>query len=200
MCKVLSLSFFVLLVSIAAGQIDGFEYDFEQPFQFENSVVVKWTLISGSTCNGTIIERSTDSIHYEPIGSIDGICGSANFNIPYEFTDNSPVRNTRNFYRLEFGRVGFSESLSVFVVILDADGVLVMPNPVSDKSVIHFQNNQNKSFVFTLYDYSGKQVRQLPNVTDDKIVFDKIGLSSGVYFFQLTYEDDVRASGRIVVL
>lgn len=190
----------ILLPAFMYAQLPGFEYEFEQAAQIEDEVLIRWTLISGSTCNGTDIERSTDSINYAVIGTIEGVCGSENVNVQYDFKDASPVPNTRNFYRLHFNRVGYSEVREVFVILLEADGVLVMPNPVSDKSVIHFQNNQNKSFVFTLYDYNGKQVRQLPNVTDDKLVFDKSGLPSGVYFFQLTYEDDVRASGRIVVL
>ena len=194
------LIYLLFLTVLSHAQIDGFEYDFEQPVQVENSVLIKWTLISGSTCNGTSIGRSTDSIHYEVIGGIDGVCGSANFNISYDFTDNSPVPNTRNYYRLEFGRVGFSETLSVFVVILDADGVLVIPNPVTDKSVIHFKNSQNKSFVLSLYDYNGKQVRQEQNLTQEKHEFKKDGLPPGVYFFQLASEGDLRASGRIIVL
>jgi len=189
-----------ILPALVHAQLPGFDYTFEQAAQIENEVLIRWTLISGSTCNGTDIERSTDSINYAVIGRIEGICGSENINVQYDFKDASPVPNTRNFYRLHFNRVGYSEPEEIFVIILDAEGILIIPNPVIDKSVIHFQNNQNKSFVFTLYDYNGKQVRQLPNLTDDKYEFDRTGLPSGIYFFQLTYEGDGRVSGRIVVL
>ena len=44
----------------------------------ENSgrVSLDWQIGAGNTCNGTIILHSIDSVEFNPIGEIVGICGS----------------------------------------------------------------------------------------------------------------------------
>ncbi len=75
---------------------------------FENNgkVYLNWSIVSGSTCNGIQIYRSTDSVMFTQVGNIPGICGSSSSAISYNFIDDNPVKNKVNYYRLELGNNG----------------------------------------------------------------------------------------------
>jgi len=79
-------------------------------FVFRNgkAVALHWTLDSGATCNGTVILRATDTTNYIQVGDIPGICGSNTAPISYTFTDENPVLNQTNYYKLKFGFSQFS--------------------------------------------------------------------------------------------
>ena len=72
-------------------------------FENNENVYLNWTIISGSTCNGIQIYRSTDNLSFTQIGSIARICGSSSQPRNYAFTDNNPEKNKFNCYRLELG-------------------------------------------------------------------------------------------------
>ena len=115
---------------------------------FENNekVYLNWTIISGSTCNGIQIYRSTDSISYFKIGSIAGICGSSSTATNCNFTDNNPEKNKFNCYRLELGGNGTSEILSVEIIDIES-GYQIRPSPVIDKAKISVFSSKKSSLV-----------------------------------------------------
>ena len=83
--------------------------------QSGNRVILNFTMKQGNTCNGIDIHRSTDSLQFDGIGSIEGVCGSASFDIPYSFVDESPRLNAINYYRLDLKQLGYSEVISLHV-------------------------------------------------------------------------------------
>ena len=76
----------------------------------DNDVYLSWEIMGGGQCNGIQILRSTDSLNYVEIGDVQGVCGSPDFAQQYDFTDESPVENSINYYRLELGVQGFSST------------------------------------------------------------------------------------------
>lgn len=78
-----------------------------------NTIRLNWTIIGGNTCNGTLIQRSSDGNTFETIGEIAGICGSPEVDVPYVFIDENPEANQTNYYRLELGSQGFTTPLKV---------------------------------------------------------------------------------------
>lgn len=46
------------------------------------TVELAWTMIAGSTCEGTSILRSTDGSDFHVIGRIEGLCGAVGEPIP----------------------------------------------------------------------------------------------------------------------
>jgi len=79
-------------------------------------VYLSWSIIAGSSCNGIQIYRSIDSINFSQIGDIPGVCGSVDFTQTYDFTDNNPVKNKVNYYRLELGNQDFSQIVSIEII------------------------------------------------------------------------------------
>lgn len=167
--------------------------------QTEETILFNWVIASGSTCNGIRILRSEDSLSFNQIGEILGICGSRSSPIPYSFTDASPIANKTNYYKLQLGdQRNYSNVLAVKFIKLNGGGYTIKPDPVSDEVTIHFQNTSQQTLTFRLIDAQGKQVFTIIGIEDDFISFNRAGIKSGTYMFFLQYNGEVRTRGKII--
>jgi len=164
----------------------------------KGNVYLDWQIIAGSTCNGIQIFHSTDNINFKQIGSIDGVCGSSYEPRDYNFTDNNPVKNKNNYYRLELGGSGASHILSVEIIDIES-GYQIRPNPVSDNAKLYFDNNTGQLFQLGIYNLKGERFF---NIETRRDFFDlnTEKIQSGIYFFAIRTEDNLQtAKGRIIV-
>jgi len=163
------------------------------------SVVLNWTIKGGSTCNGIQIYRSSDSLNFYQIEDIAGVCGSSSTPQPYNFTDNSPVKNKTNYYRLELGQEGFTSVISIEIIEVGRNGNQVRPNPAKDNARIYFNNTKSEASNLFLYESSGTI---LLSQTSDSDYFDLnlSGISSGTYVFIIYQTDRLVTTGRIIII
>ncbi len=89
------------------------------------------------------------------------------------------------------GNTGITEINNTFEVS-------IIPNPMSDEGIIQFNNQNNQSFNFEIFDVNGKVVYQKNNINDNIIIIPSKSLSQGVYYYRLYNEDD-RNIGRFIV-
>lgn len=165
----------------------------------EGDVYLNWSIIAGSTCNGIQIYRSTDSISFSQIGEIAGVCGSVGFEQPYDFTDNNPVKNKVNYYRLELGNQGFSQILSVEIIDIESNGYQIRPHPANSETVIYFDNNTKQEQQLTLYNMNGIVV--FTTITnEDFFQLNTSLLQSGLYLFTISLSGNLpTAQGKLLV-
>lgn len=128
--------------------------------QYKDSVLLNFIVGKGFSCNGINIERSADSLNFSVIGGIQGICGSADYETPFQFTDKSPLINADNYYRLDLGLYGFSQALKVAFVKFNVAGYLFYPDPCRFNCSLFFENPTNAEVKFFIYHYSGREVFQ----------------------------------------
>lgn len=169
-------------------------------FESNGKVYLRWVIIAGSTCDGIKVFRSADNLNFERIGEIPGVCGSPSTPMPYEFTDESPVTNSVNYYRLELGNNGYSETVSVELVSLNADGFQVRPNPSHGNTKIFFSNPGNAIHTLGLFNLSGTMISRQSTRTD---FFDlnTAWFPAGLYLFTIVPEDQrSEITGRLLVL
>lgn len=76
--------------------------------------------------------------------------------------------------------------------------VHVSPNPFDESALIALENVLHKHLIFSLFDQNGRQVRQV-DFENDKFQFQRDGLPSGVYFFQISAPDGAVARGKVVL-
>ena len=167
---------------------------------FENNekVYLNWTIISGSTCNGIQIYRSTESISYLKTGSIAGICGSSSTATNYNFTDNNPEKNKFNCYRLELGGNRTSEILSVANIGIETS-YQIRSNPVIDKSKFYFENNTKLQRQLFIYNLNGFQIFSSTTKEDFFELNTEIFLS-GVYLLTISTKGNLpKATGKLMV-
>ena len=165
-----------------------------------DSVLLKWTIKQGETCNGIQVERSSDNLNFQEVGNIPGVCGSPDFAQTFEFLDTNPVVNTTNYYRLVLGNTGYSEVRSIEVIALNEDGILVLPNPASESTTVYFKNDFNKLYTLKLFSSAAKLILEMEGSGQSFPVNTSI-LDAGVYVFRISQDgEQSEANGKIVVV
>ncbi len=191
----LSLSIWGLSNSLFAQEInilDGFIGTAQT-----SQVQLRWTITSGETCNGTVIERSSDKLNWTQIGEIAGVCGSSAAPVSFNFIDSLPLANTINHYRLELGGRGYSHSISVAYYNFSKSSFVVIPNPVVSNATIFFEAKVFESYTFTLYDLNGR-IHISTQGEGNSIVLNTEKLQSGTYFFIISRPRNPIISGKII--
>lgn len=156
-------------------------------------VLLYWTIESGPTCNGMTVWRSTDSLNYEEVGSIPGICGSSSSATPYNFTDKSPVLNKANYYKIRLGYSQFSEVKYLRLKYIEPGKIIVKPNPAKENIVIEFNNDNNEGYRLTLYNSNGTSVFNKESMTESSFTLATAAFDAGTYFIILE-----NSGGRIL--
>ena len=163
--------------------------------QIENYIRLDFTVHGGVTCSGTEVQRSTDSVHFETIGMIPGVCGSSTSEVSYTFDDPAPVKNQFNYYRINFGQLGYSKAIKLWYVDYGNEFV-VLSNP-GGAVTIFFSNPNHQNLTFSLFNLQGQMLQSLQTNGD------AISLSSSlfpglIYFFQVRNELKALFSGKII--
>ncbi len=152
--------------------------------EFNNKVLVTWTVNQGHTCNGVDVFRSTDAVNFIKIGDIEGICGSTDASISYNFTDAFPEKNAINYYRLKLGGLGYTYLVSIEVLDLNGGNYIVRPNPISDATEVLFSNETSKEAVLRVYNSLGILVHT-QRTTIEKFDITKRLFTAGIYYFEI---------------
>lgn len=126
-------------------------------------------------------------------------------------TINIPFVSDSGYIALKYKTIGAAWSTYAFDNIsIIADPVSVkennsqknkttyFPNPFSTQTIIQ-TDIILKDAILTVYDAQGQQVKQLVNITGQKVVFDRANLSSGLYFFKLTEYNRSIAIEKLVI-
>jgi hypothetical protein len=197
--KVVILNFLLAASAlISHAQSDSVIVGF-QAIASKETVLLRWTIEAGNTCNGIRIHRSADKTNFAEIGEISGVCGSTSEPVDYTFIDNSPVKNQVNYYRLEAGNTGFSRVVAVEIIAIGSEGYQVRPNPVSSETRIYFYNPGRQEHVLTLYNQNGKEVFAA-STREDHFELNADMLQSGLYFFGISAEGNgAMTKGKLVV-
>jgi len=167
--------------------------------QNNGKVYLNWIIKSGSTCNGIQIFRSANNSSFKEIGNIAGICGSVSSATPYNFVDQNPEKNTINFYRLELGNNGTSQTLSIEIIDIEKEGSQVRPNPVYNEAKIYFNNNTKELNYLSVYNLSDKLIDELSS-KENFFEINSTNYSNGIYFFKIINKEKIIISkGKFIV-
>lgn len=149
-------------------------------------VLLYWTIDSGPTCNGITVWHSSDSVNYEEIGNIGGVCGSSSSATPYNFTDKSPLLNSVNYYKLRLGYAQFTEVKTITIKYTEPGKLYVYPNPSINQTKIEFNNDRNKQFSLTVTNSIGNVIYKKENAIESEIFLDTSSWNNGSYYITLT--------------
>ena len=120
----------------------------------ETTTNIKWSTLSESENKKFSIERSSDGLIFEKIGSVKGKVNSHS-NVDYEFIDKEPLNKSTAYYRIRQtdlnGKHKFSDVLSVNYREANVyhDGINLH---------INFDQKSSKDYHLNIYDLSGKVV------------------------------------------
>jgi len=79
--------------------------------------------------------------------------------------------------------------------------VNVYPNPFADNAAIHVSNpnNENRLLTFRVYDLVGRVVKEISAENTENISFTSVGMTKGLYIYELHVNRELISSGKIVV-
>jgi Secretion system C-terminal sorting domain len=193
----LKILFFLLSLSLNLFAQETESLDAISAIENDSKVYLRWTMKSGSTCNGIRIYRSKDSTSFNTIGQINGICGSSTESISYDFVDESPVLNAVNYYTIELGSLGFSKVISVEVFDFK-NGILIRPQPTSSSVELVFRNDLNEKYTLQVLNLQGKVMHEKSN-NSDRFQVDMNFYPMGVYVYKIYNNDNVElSSGKLL--
>jgi hypothetical protein len=161
-------------------------------------IQLRWVISAGQTCNGTFIERSTDTLNWQNIGDIPGVCGSSSAAVPYNFIDDSPETNTINFYRLELGGQGYSPVIAIPYYDYSQKGYVVIPNPARESTKFYFSTSETEEFTIALFDINGKFIHNSSG-TGSSYTLDLNWIPSGTYIFKISRRGKNDVTGKLIV-
>ncbi len=75
----------------------------------------------------------------------------------------------------------------------------VFPNPFDQFATLRFENPNNINFTLVLFDSEGRLLRTNANISSDKIEIERNNLRSGLYFFQLISDNELQATGKLII-
>ncbi|MBK8563320.1 MAG: T9SS type A sorting domain-containing protein [Saprospiraceae bacterium] len=76
--------------------------------------------------------------------------------------------------------------------------VRISPNPFSETALFELENVLHNHLIFILFDHNGRRVRQV-DFENKRFQFQRDGLPSGVYFFQIASPGGTVANGKVVL-
>lgn len=166
--------------------------------ELSGDVILSWQIKAGRTCNGIVIYRSTNGSNFKEVGEIVGVCGSSLEPVNYTFVDENPEANIVNYYRLDLGGYGNSETVERKIVDFTDLNYSLQPNPVVGQSQLFFDNSQSREHTLTIYDLTGKVLdNQITSSNSFKV--NSSNINKGICFFTITSEGNQKLSGKFVV-
>lgn len=160
------------------------------------TVILSWSLDSGSTCNGIEILRSLDTTNFMKVGEIPGVCGSSSAVTSYTFTDCCPELNRTNYYRLKLGLSQYSAIRAIYLDYVESGAVLIKMG--SGTITFRFNNRQNKLYSLRVFNEHGREVFKAENIPGEEVRLEQNDFPNGTYFYRLEGDGNLY-KGKIVL-
>ena len=177
--KILFLASFCLIFSTSNSQTRIQELS---AVQYNQNVIISYLISAGNSCAGYQILRSNDSLNFELIYDYAGICGESTKSQNITFTDESPQKNSKNYYKVLIQPSDFSNVISVFYTDLAEKGYLLIQNPITSNLSLLSDLN---SGILKIYDQTGKLTLSLSPNEQGLYHEDISWLGNGIYYFIL---------------
>lgn len=178
------LLFFISSLSVSAQKPHPILRSFTA-LKHPNGVNLKWVIKGGQQCFGIRIFRADESLTFDEIDHIDGVCGDTEEDETYTYFDSEPISNSYNNYRLEMGSQGYTDTIQVFFEDFGSDRYLFITENASNSFRILFTNDNNRDAVLKVFDVSGKLMYEEMR-TDNNFTIQPSGWRSGTYVFRIS--------------
>ena len=165
----------------------------------EDAVRLNWTMVAGSTCQGTDVLRGRDSLQLNVVGGLAGLCGSIDGPTTYDFTDTSVPGFGTWYYRLRLGLNGYSQLRSIDHLLSSASDLRVQPNPVSDEVTLVLRADDRSEVSLRIVATDGRVMIERTVLSGNVHRLPVHDLPAGMYVVVAQWEGRM-AKGRFQVL
>jgi hypothetical protein len=168
--------------------------------QFDDMVSLKWTTASENNSDNFIVERSTDGVQFENIGTVKA-AGMSSSPLNYSWVDRNPVKGIA-YYRLKqidnAGKSSSSETVKVVFNNSKPGNIEIEnfgPNPFANSFRVNYNITKDGPVRFQFVNTKG-EVLHSSEVNNEKGSHrfeynEGAALSQGIYFLKIMYGDKV---------
>jgi trimeric autotransporter adhesin len=165
---------------------------------------LKWTTATELNNDRFEIQRSTDGLNYQTIGSVNGASNSYN-TINYQFVDETPATGI-NYYRLnQIDRDGSNKLSNVisinFAKQMEQSTISAWPIPATDFITLELNNTQTVKATITILDMVGKVVFEETIFGEESGYTHPIQVEhfkSGLYYMEVKQENQSTQSIKFI--
>jgi subtilase family protein/type IX secretion system substrate protein len=125
----------------------------------DTTALLQWSTLHEINIDSFIIERSSDSVHFFAIGSVNAT-GDSTTTSNYQFTDNNLLAGI-NYYQLKIINADGSIQYSSIQSINNTANTFVIgiyPNPITANTILHINTSSNCNFL-QLSDVAGRIIK-----------------------------------------
>jgi hypothetical protein len=174
----------------------------------ENGIVLKWETATETNNFGFEVERSSNNKTFEKIGQVKGK-GTTTEKQKYIFRDANVSSKSKFYYRLKQvdydGTVTYSDAIEVdYSIIPDVFSLSQnYPNPFNPVTNIKYQLPELSFVTLKVYDVLGEEVATSVNegkpAGNYEVVFNRIKLSSGIYYYKLQSNNFIETKKMVLM-
>jgi hypothetical protein len=147
------------------------------------AIDINWITSSEINNNYFVIERSSDGLHFNPIGEVKG-AGSSSVLLNYNFIDTNPLAGT-NYYRLKQvdfdGTSGYS---GIYTINLDEENLQVFPNP--SNGIFKIVSKHLDISELKIVNAVGQEVSASIELNEETGFIDLSNQPNGIYFLKIS--------------
>lgn len=149
--------------------------------QAGNDVVTTWVTATETNNDYFVIERTTDGVTLETVGTIDG-AGNSTQPLSYQLLDPEPL-NGVVYYRLKQVDFNGMHSYSSFVAVTfnHQKETMIYPNPSADGLFTFLQDDQSANEV-GVFSMDLKLIKNVPVIPGEKVSISIADQPDGIYF------------------
>lgn len=163
--------------------------------QYNQNVVISYFISAGNTCSGYQILKSNDSLNFNVVYDYAGICGESSKAQNITFSDESPEKNKKNYYKVLIQPSDYSDVISIFFVDFSEKGYILMQNPITNN--LSILSNSNSS-VLKIYNQTGNLIQSHTPNQQGLYQEDVSSLGCGMYYFMIENAKGKPLQGKFI--
>lgn len=165
--------------------------------QLGHEIRVDAGIKGGASCLGITLERSIGD-DFEAIDEIGGVCGGSEFTEYYVLTDDDPIPNVMNRYRLRLGFSGYTHVQEILFVP-PTGGMVLYPNPANEWIDLKWDEIVSDA-TLDIFHHDGRLQRTFSDISGSEIRVFINGLANGLYVIQLRVGQEVVGRKTVLVV
>ena len=163
--------------------------------QYKKTIFIDFVITAGNTCSGYQIQHSIDSINFNAIYDYFGICGEQSKAQSFSYTDENPIKNNVNYYRVFIPPNDFSEINRVNYYDLSEKGYLIFNNPMNQYLNILTTNYNG---IMKIYNQTGGLMKSISANENGLFYEDLSSFESGLYLFFIESDLGKNITGKFL--
>lgn len=185
-----SISFLASVNSIAQSRVQELT-----AVQYKQNVLISFIITSGNSCTGYQIQRSNDSFNFEIVYDYSAICGELTKPQSISFTDDRPLKNSVNYYRIFIPPADYSKITSVVFSDISEKGYLLYSNPITQNLVLLCNSANGK---LKIYNQTGNLIKEFISNEDGLFNEDLSSWPKGLFYFIIETNVGKNVGGKFI--